>query len=1151
MKLHAKQQEAIRTDRTAVVSAGAGSGKTMVLTERYVRLITEGADVEGILTLTFTRKAAAEMRERIQMALAGAARDSDRSPAARERAERAIARFPQARITTLDSFCNTVVREAARSYGITPEFTTDEQRVRELLLQECLGFLAEHRDNPGMQAWLQDFSVERVLHNGLIPLAAEEFSIAKPRNWAEYTEEIIEESLQQAIEIIRRIEELGSKVVQYPHDDSKFLTGMIRIIRDHELLPGQDTSSLLEVAEAMSLLTHGVRKQGRYRAEVAEWIEPARELHDLLKLQVPPAVNAVRIVPYLRALGNLCDELQQRIIERKRASGILSFTDVAGLALHALLTQPDLRRYHAGRISHIMIDEFQDNNQLQQDLLFTLALKDPADSRVYTESPQLEDVSEEKLFFVGDEKQSIFRFRNADVSIFRSLSERVGEYGGSTIDLRVNYRSEPRIIALFNQLFPQIFGDAGQEYEARFEPLEPRASTKGITPCIEVWLNESSSEDDADSEGVLNSSASEAEYLASWLAQQVETRALLVPGDNGELRPAEYRDCAVLFRSGGSVMDFEEAMRRHGVPYNSMIMRSLFLEAPANDIYAALQLAVYPEDRNAYAAVLRSPFVGLDDYSFFRLMLEHDLPVFPDDDCLRELGLPQAEIRKIQQGRSMHRFIQAQYHRLTPVELLDYLWFDCGYRWFLLSSPANHAYVEHFEYLREWFSRPGLHLLPLLQELRDRLGSNTKYDGSEIVREQENAVTILTVHSSKGLGFPVVILARAGQRPNSDGGSPLGHYKGRPVFMLSDPDSSRQNRTSLLVHNAAEEEALQQQAELKRLLYVALTRVKQHLVISGIDVAKTAPKEGSDRIESTFGGLLRTALGLHPETGEVIDCGTETITVRWIPRVPREVLWRGKSLPARDAAEGIVALQQAAVPAVDVYPGTISVSELSRQLREGDVLQAYTPSGVALHLPGTAAAEAINEPDDALSVDPLLERIGWEDRFGSLCHFILEQRAVRPPGPGSTREIADLAASRFQSRLAEDEWQPIWREAWGLSERWFAGAQAARLGILPGSALKRGEFRAGGFPQLLTEREFLMQVTVDGLLYRVRGIMDVTVENAETALVLDYKTDKHWDPLSHWVQLALYREALQGICGKPTTACLAALRSGRVTELDA
>ncbi|AFG36345.1 UvrD-helicase domain-containing protein [Spirochaeta africana] len=1147
MQLHPKQQSAIETNTTAVVSAGAGSGKTMVLTRRYVRLIAEGYDVEEILTLTFTRKAAAEMRERIQHALAAAAADTRQPAAVRDRAVTAVARFPQARITTLDSFCNTIVRESARSYGITPEFTTDEQQVQQLLQQECLGFLAEHRESPGMQAWLQDFSVERVLQDGLIHLAAEEFSIAEPRCWRTYIDRTIDESLQQAEGLLQDIERLGAVVSGCPFPDNKFVNAMAAMLRRYPISLSQSPQEQCTALEHLARGVRGIRRPSRYRAEIAPWVDAARELHDLLKQQALLIVNAVRTIPYLQDIGELCNRLQERVIERKRAAGVLSFADVAGLALHALLNQPELRSYHAGRIRRIMIDEFQDNNQLQQDLLFVLALKDPDDQRIFRRPPQLADVAEDKLFFVGDEKQSIFRFRRADVAIFRGLSEQVGSYGGQTINLDVNYRSEPRLIAVFNQLFPLIFGDARQEYEARFESLEPRDAIEGITPCIELWLNEYRERDEQDGAGVLNSSESEAAYLADWLAEAVSTGSLLVSDGAGGVRPAAYRDCAILFRSGGSVMDFEEALRQRGIPYNSMIMRSLFLEAPANDLYAVLQLAVYPEDRSAYAAVLRSPLVGLDDRAVLQLLLTTELPPFPEQEQLQQLGLPQDQQQRLAHARGMWQFLQEQYDRLSPAELLDYLWYDCGYRWFLLRNPDNHAYLEHFEYLREWFSRPGVRLPELLQELRERLGSSTKYDGEEIVREQQDAVRILTVHSSKGLGFPVVVLARAGQRPSAPGGVPLGRYRGEPVFMLSDPASASTERASLLVHNAAEEEDLQQEAELKRLLYVALTRVQQHLVVSGIDVTKLSPAEGT--VERTFGGLLRSALGLELDTDGQVSCGSEQLTVRWIPRVARTVQ-RGTGWQ-RDMQHAADCLAGAAVAPPPEYPGTASVSELAARMRSGEIRQIRTPDGAVLSA-DTAQIDldAGAQQLPSLDVDARLEQLGWEDRFGSLCHFILEQRVVRPDRPDSLLEIEDAAAGRFQSRLSDEDWLPLWYAARTLAEQWFAGAAAGELGIQPGRALPHGVYRCGVFPELQAEREFLLPLEVDGRCCRVRGIMDITLEYQDRALVLDYKTDRQWDPLQHQVQLWIYRAALQGITGKAASAYVASLRSGQLQYLQ-
>ncbi|GAB6088660.1 UvrD-helicase domain-containing protein [Spirochaeta dissipatitropha] len=1172
MNIHPKQKEAIESNCTTVVSAGAGSGKTMVLTARYVRLIREGrGSVESILTLTFTRKAAAEMRERIQARLAAEAADPSCSVDERQRLRAAVRGFPRARITTLDSFCNTVLREAARNYGISPEFTTDEQRVKELLRAECLQFIAAHREHPAMEAWLRDHGVEAVLEKGLMRLAAEDFSIAAPRDWAAYADQVEYATVNLFSNLADEVLDTCDEIAGFMSEGNKFIEQIREMARNYCSM--QQEMSIDELLLQASRDAVSVKKPGgRTKAELVDRMAVCKNFVDVLKGQVPAAAASKAALPLFRGMSELCAELQERIIERKRSSGLLGFSDVAQLALDALLSLPDLRVYHANQLTHIMIDEFQDNNQLQQDLLFALALKDPLDSRVLEQAPGIEEIARDKLFFVGDEKQSIFRFRGADVSIFRTLADQAGDFGGKLINLDVNYRSEPDLIRMFNDLFPGVFGAAAEAYEARFEELEPREASPGVRPLAEFWLfdDEPAEKGELTDDEELSAAECEAEFCARRLVEMVEGGELTVPDAQGP-RKLEYRDCALLFRSGGSVMHFEEALRRHGIPYNSMIMRSLFLEAPANDMYAALQTLVYPEDRSAYAALLRSPFVNLDDRTLILLLTDSSLPLFPDDDQLLPLSLPDSELIKLRRGREMYSYLQESCDRLTPVELLDYLWYDCGYRYLLLQDPSQHAYLEHFEYLREWFSRPGMRLVQLLQELRVRLGENEQYEGDDIVREQQDAVSILTVHSSKGLGFPLVIICRSGQRPRASHGGPLGYIQGKPVFLFSNPDSSQRSTRNFLVQQVEDYEKLNEEAELKRLLYVALTRVKQHLVVSGITPPpKTAPKEGATA--TTFSALVQQSLELSFDDSTEIQCGSVPVKTRIIERYSRDnVRRRRHPVDPQSAAAVLSACVRKAIPE---EPGIMSVSALAALLHESGEIRVENMRGEILFDssdPDSDDSTSMTELRE-LPVDTLLREHGLEDRFGSLCHYILEQRLIRPDTPPVRLEIAGQASSRFQSRLSDEDWEQMWSAAWALSDRWFGSRRALDLGLNPGSGFNRGQYRADGYPVIMAERSFLIGLRVrmarpgpaartvpaDGDAAAagmkagehvqerdliVRGIIDVSVEYPDRALVLDYKTDSFWIPRQHALQLAIYREALRDISGLETEAELIALRA--------
>jgi ATP-dependent exoDNAse (exonuclease V) beta subunit len=254
-----------------------------------------------------------------------------------------------------------------------------------------------------------------------------------------------------------------------------------------------------------------------------------------------------------------------------------------------------------------MIDEFQDDNELQKRLLFLIA-SEPGD----LDRPSL---APDKLFFVGDEKQSIYLFRGADVSVFRRLS---GELGTEAIPLSRNFRSEPVIIDMINAIFPSVMApsnpDNGREdFEASFERLDTRESTSGVTPRF-VYLELPYRDARGARDAFRDAAECEAWEVAHLVRDAVEGGSLLVADrGTGKARKARYEDFAILLRSTSKQVHFEKYLRLFGVPYGSENACGLFSEAVACDLYYALRLALYPDDRNALAAYLRSPFAGLSD----------------------------------------------------------------------------------------------------------------------------------------------------------------------------------------------------------------------------------------------------------------------------------------------------------------------------------------------------------------------------------------------------------------------------------------------------------------------------------------------------------------------------------------------------------
>ncbi|HDQ14003.1 MAG TPA: DNA helicase UvrD, partial [Sediminispirochaeta sp.] len=413
-KLDEYQKKAVESESNTVVTAGAGSGKTTVLAYRFVHLIESGqAEVGEILTLTFTRKAAAEMYERIYRLLldkSGRAEDDERAG----RLTRAVGDFDQAQISTLDSFCARIVRGAGGRFGIPGNFRQDEYAISRLLQDRALQFILENSEQRGLKDFLRSYGIETVLEELFIPLAEEEFHLVEELTVTElYQRQLsfLEKKLSQLVDGLEETRRWFSET-ELPADKKRINEAMVLITAQESpaaLLAARDWTGLAELAAVRPSSFGGNIKDPLLlegREHIRNWQSVTGEMQAILPYFLDQEVY--------RQMYRLLEEFRQRVNEAKRRAGVLSFSDVVEAAIRLLREDRQLRDFYKGRFTHIMIDEFQDNNDLQRQLLFLLAERS---DRTAKGVPGPEDLASNKLFFVGDEKQSIYRFRNADVRV--------------------------------------------------------------------------------------------------------------------------------------------------------------------------------------------------------------------------------------------------------------------------------------------------------------------------------------------------------------------------------------------------------------------------------------------------------------------------------------------------------------------------------------------------------------------------------------------------------------------------------------------------------------------------------------------------------------------------------------------------------------
>ncbi|HUX36323.1 MAG TPA: UvrD-helicase domain-containing protein, partial [Rectinemataceae bacterium] len=766
-RLDPDQRAAVELRINGTVSAGAGSGKTTVLAARYLDLLLKAdsggevgaADLRSILCLTFTRKAAAEMRARIWRELS-----KDGSP----RARAAAARFSEATISTIDSFCGSVLRSSAQRYGFAPDFGVDENEARRIALDEALRFLLARREDPALRE-LFSYQSFMTAWRDLFAEAGHRFATPVPDRRADPAAtpararaallrialsalDAIESARGEALELgdlgIKAGADFVAALEAFPADSREAL---------HCAAQGRGDEGIEAIAEASrragALRDLGLRFGKGDGGDKDRLKEAAKAAREAARLLAACAVAAGR-----RGLEDriveLLVEFAALVVEAKRRAGIMGFHDVIVATVDLLASDRRIRAWWKARYRWIMVDEFQDDDELQKDLFFLLAEGAETEGEGI---PEASELAPDKLFFVGDDKQSIYRFRGADVAVFNRLGRELGggrarEEGGTAPAmprLRTNYRSEPRLIEFFNEVFASLLASGeAEDYEARFEKSLARKPTPGIEASVSLLLKikgESAEEETRSDDEAL------AEGIARHIESLVSSEGCLVPDGEGGARRANWDDIAILLRSSSKQYLVERFLRLHDIPHGAASVRSLFVESPANDLLSLLKLALIPTDRAALATFLRSPFVRISDEGFIAVLAE----ATGFEAAETALDLSAKDGLRLAAARRLLAETRRRIDRMPLASLLSWLWHECGLRISILSDPAAQPFLEHFDWLFALAvaaDRNGESLAAFLDRLAPLLGTPDKpEDEIEAPREARKGVHIMTVHKSKGL----------------------------------------------------------------------------------------------------------------------------------------------------------------------------------------------------------------------------------------------------------------------------------------------------------------------------------------------------------------------------------------------------------------
>jgi ATP-dependent helicase/nuclease subunit A len=795
-ELNEQQLAAVEAAGEVFVSAGAGTGKTAVLVERVVRAVCDrGLDVDSILVITYTRRAAGELRTRIRAALA----ERGRHDLARE--------LDGAWISTIHGFCARLLRAYPLAAGLDPRFRELDEAQGAVLRSEAFGeALAEFcaGEDPQRLELLATYGSSRL------------------RRMLTSVYETLRAAGRELDLAVAARPELGERV-------DELRAAGTALASDSGATDGQrrTAAELLELLERDSrpdrlMSLGGFKARGDRAAAYCEALAAVE--------QAALDEAAARDRALLQELLTL---FADRYAEAKARESALDFEDLQLQARDLLRSQPELRAREQARFRSILVDEFQDTNRLQTEIIDLLR------------------TGETELFFVGDEFQSIYGFRHADVQVFRERREAAER----PLSLTLNYRSRPEVLAAVNELFGSDFGGEFQELAAAAEFPDPVFGHP-----VELLVTDKESYKDS---GV-HWRRGEARAVARRVRELV---------DGGAATPGEI---VLLFAAGTDAEWYEDELRRAGLPTYRATGKGYFGQQQVVDMLAYLRLLQNRYDDTALLSVLASPFVGVSNDALALLRrVASRRPLFTG----LEHSLPPALAERDE--RLMRAFRQ-RYDRL--VEAMPRLSLERLCEQIVAEHDYDLAVLVQWDGRRRYANMRKLaRLARSYEELRGTdvegfvrfVGEQEAVGARELeaVAEEEgaDAVRLLTIHAAKGLEFKVVIVADAGRDrvpPSPD--EILALPDGRFGFRVADPVTAK--RRGAFDYEAVKEARQEsERAERLRLYYVAMTRAKERLIVSGsVDL-------GSDRETPTPIAWVLDRLGAEEELAQAGDAPLELV----------------------------------------------------------------------------------------------------------------------------------------------------------------------------------------------------------------------------------------------------------------------------------
>lgn len=1173
------QQEAITAEGSDIlVSAAAGSGKTAVLVARVLRKLTDPVaptDVDRLLIVTFTKAAAGEMRERIREALMEKAGEAENQ----HEISRQLALLNHAHITTIDSYCTSLLRTYFDRVGLDPAFRVAEEteatllkaEAMETLLEKCYdeedsdafyalveayGFgggkedrdLAEIllkcyeflRSLPWPEKWLREMAVEPQISG------KEDFAETV---WGKYLMHFAKGRLQKALDLAKQGMELTEEDPMFSGYFEAFKADAA--LFEWALSATDSWDHLYEVLGTLKFQS----LRGKKGAD-PEFTEQLKALRGEEKDAVNPLTETIfrcdstesleemrRLAPSIALISKLTLAFGEEYTALKREKKLVDFGDLGHLCLELLLTpegeRTDIALSEQRKFDEIMIDEYQDSNEVQECILQAVS----AGKGVHN------------VFMVGDIKQSIYRFRQADPTLFnrkyRDFSIEPNE-NGQKILLNRNFRSAREVIDGVNFVFRTVMSpELGEVQYTEDEALTAGADYPELTPGArnaEVLITTTDLE--VDDEEKLSRVEAEAYSVGRRICELIQKKHPVWDGKLGTHRPVTYSDIVVLLRSIKRKADvYAEVFTSLGIPVFSDSGIGYFASMEVEVMLSLLEVIDNPMQDIPLAAVLRSPIYG------FTTKELAEVRIAAPDGTLYEALTAYAK-KDGDLCIKVHAFLeklhgwQALSAYLPTDELIWRIYTETDFLAYAAGLPDGETRAENLRLLferahaYEATSYKGLfHFVRYVRQLKE---GETDLASAKIIGENENVVRIMSMHKSKGLEFPVVILAGLGTRFNFKelSGRMLLHRElgFGPELVLSDERIRCTTGAREAVKLVLRQEAL---SEELRILYVGMTRAKEKLILSGavnkIDREMTkwcSGKLGKDRTlspdemssASSMLGWVMSALTHHREVSKALGLSVEkTIDdpSKWevyireagvaspISETEERETTPGGSMPKGQKDEALRRLSwEYPYLTLAMSRAKVSVSELKRlhEVEEPDTEYLYPSKGS----------------------EPVFHRNGQftPAEKGSILHFAMQHMAFGEVG--TKEEIAKQLSRLVMEQFLTEEEAAVLKEE--KISRFFESEIGKRM--REAKILHRELSFALNVPRGEVFPEFQDEKYRDETVM-VQGMIDACfIEDGEWVIV-DYKTDAVTEETApaaigrYRVQMDWYEKALVKRTGIP------------------